>query len=167
MELSKRFYISVSFDHAYSKSLSQDLERESIPCRYLSTDRTPELSTYLKNIINYEQIELPEVLRLEREAYDLKIVPPKFKVDHPKKASLTFDNKDGSNPAGSKDLWDSLSQSIYNLHMYLAEGNENGINTGYIMQKKLISNLTDKARDILLGADGVYQEMIEDIFDNY
>ena len=167
MELSKRFYISVSFDHAYSKSLSQDLERESIPCRYLSTDRTPELSTYLKNIINYEQIELPEVLRLEREAYDLKIIPPKFKVDHPKKASLTFDNKDGSNPAGSKDLWDSLSQSIYNLHMYLAEGNENGINTGYIMQKKLISNLTDKARDILLGADGVYQEMIEDIFDNY
>lgn len=164
MELSKRFRISVSFDQAYSKSLSQDLEREGIPVRYLSTDRTPDLSVYLKSIIQYEQMELPENQRLFREAFDLRVVPPRFKVDHPKKASLVFDNRDGKHPTGSKDLWDSLSQSIYNMHMYLSEGNEDGLGTGYVMQSKLLSHLTETASDIILGESGVFQDSLEDIF---
>nr|DAV87218.1 MAG TPA: terminase [Caudoviricetes sp.] len=164
MELAKRYNISVSFDQAYSKSLSQDLEREGIPVRYLSTDRTPDLSVYLKSVIQYEQIELPEVQRLLREAYDLRVVPPRFKVDHPKKASLVFDNAAGKSPAGSKDLWDSLTQSIYNLHLYLSEGNENGVGTGYVMQSKILTRMTESASDIILGADGVFQEALENIF---
>ena len=163
IELSKRFRISVSYDHAYSKSLAQDLDREGIPVRYLSTDRTPELAMYLKSIIQYDQLELPEVQRLFREAYDLKLLP-NGKVDHPKKASLSFDNSDGSNPVGSKDLWDSATQAIYNLHLFLSEGNENGIATGYIKQGKLMEHMTESASDILFGEGGAYQDMLEGIY---
>ena len=163
MELSRRFNISVSYDHAFSKSLAQDLDREGIPVRYLSTDRTPELATYLKACFQYEEIEMPEVERFFREAYDLKILP-NGKVDHPKKATLSFDNKDGSNPLGSKDLWDSMTQAIYNLHLYLSEGNENGVSTGYLKQGQLLENLTETAQDLYFGEGGVYQDMLESLF---
>ena len=163
MELSRRFRISVSYDTAFSKSLAQDLDREGIPVRYLSTDRTPELAVYLKSIIQYEQIEMPEVTRLLREAYDLKMLP-NGKVDHPKKASLTFDNSDGSSPMGSKDLWDSMSQAIYNLHLFLSEGNENGVGTGYVKQGQLLEHMTETAQDLYFGEGGIYQDMMEDMF---
>ena len=163
MELSRRFNISVSYDHAFSKSLAQDLDREGIPVRYLSTDRTPELATYLKACFQYERLEMPEVERFFREAYDLKILP-NGKVDHPKKATLSFDNKDGSNPLGSKDLWDSMTQAVYNLHLYLSEGNENGVSTGYLKQGQLLENLTETAQDLYFGEGGVYQDMLESLF---
>jgi hypothetical protein len=106
---------------------------------------------------------MPEVERFFREAYDLKILP-NGKVDHPKKATLSFDNKDGSNPLGSKDLWDSMTQAIYNLHLYLSEGNENGVSTGYLKQGQLLENLTETAQDLYFGEGGVYQDMLESLF---
>ena len=161
-DLSEDYNIMVSADQAFSKNILQDLEREGIQTRYLSTDRTPDMAIFLKNCINREQIELPNHIRLQREAYDLKVVPPKGKIDHPKKASLILDNKDGKLP-GSKDIWDSLTSAVYSCNLSIVDGEEMGVNISY--HKQLDIDIVSKmSRDPREEAQKTFQGFMEDIF---
>lgn len=159
-DLSEDYNIMVSADQAYSKNILQDLEREGIQTRYLSTDRTPDMAIFLKNIINREQIELPNHIRLQREAYDLRVMPPKGKIDHPKKASLILDNKDGKLP-GSKDIWDSLTSAVYSCNLSIVEGEEMGVNISYQKQTDIINKMTRDPREM---AQKTFQGFMEEIF---
>lgn len=159
-DLSEDFNIMVSADQAFSKNILQDLEREGIQTRYLSTDRTPDMAIFLKNCINREQIELPNHIRLQREAYDLKVVPPKGKIDHPKKASLILDNKDGKLP-GSKDIWDSLTSAVYSCNLSIVDGEEMGVNISYHKQLDIVSKMSRDPRE---EAQKTFQGFMEDIF---
>lgn len=162
-DLSMEYQLMVCADQAYSKPIFQDCQRLGIQTRYFSTDRTMELGTYLKNIINREQISLPKNDRLQREAYDLRVVTrgQHLVIDHPAiNASKILDNKDGSKKP-SKDLWDALSQSIYGVYMNITEGAEFGFNTGYTKQMDLIKRMTHDPRE---DSAHEIQGMIENIW---
>lgn len=163
-DLSKRFRLTVSADIAMSKQILQYCEREGINCNgRISTDITPcEPALYLKHVINNELITIPENKRLMREAYDLKYVGPKRKVDHPKKASISplFDNPDGSQ-AGSKDIWDSLASSVYSLKLSIDKGEEMGFGNEYQKQMGALEKITRDPRE---EAQKTIQNMLENIF---
>jgi hypothetical protein len=57
-----------------------------------------------------------------------------------------------------------MTQAVYNLHLYLSEGNENGVSTGYLKQGQLLENLTETAQDLYFGEGGIYQDMLEELF---
>lgn len=158
--LSKEFSIMVSADQAYSKSILQDLEREGIQTRYISTDRSDEYAVYLKNVINNERIELPEHLRLQREAFDLKVLPKTGKIDHPKIASNILDNKDGKLP-GSKDIWDALISATNNCYLSVSSGEEYGYNGKVNLQLNALDSYTKSAEE---ESSDNFQNMIEGIF---
>ena len=82
-------------------------------------------------------------------------------VDHPKIASLIFDNKNGEHPEGSKDVFDSLQGALENCRLSLYEGNENGLNTGYIKQTQMLSKLTYDPKD---ECKKTFQGMLESIY---
>lgn len=163
LRLSKEYQICVSADQFQSKQILQDLEREGVQTRYISVDKTDTAAIYCKNIINREQISIPNNQRLLRECSDLKVIVrgKHIAVDHPKVASLIFDNKDGSHPEGSKDIFDSLQGALENARLSLYEGNENGIQTGYIKQNKMISKMVRDPREDSLKT---FQGMIENIY---
>ena len=175
-ELSKYYDVRVSADSSHSAQLLQDLERDMIKNRNISTDRLPEPAQYLKSLINLELIKIPVNHRLIRETYDLRYVSTpggKIKVDHPVKASsgtwkadgtgnddiASFDSNDG---IGSKDLFDALEQSCWNLRLDMLEGTELGVNPGYTLTMKGLERQTvDNARE---QSRQVIQSMVEDIF---
>ena len=175
-ELSKYYDVRVSSDSSHSAQLLQDLERDMIPNRNISTDRLPEPAQYLKSLINLELIKIPVNHRLLRETYDLKYVTTpggKIKVDHPIKASsgtwkadgtskddiAAFDSNDG---IGSKDIFDSLEQACWNLRLDMLEGTETGVNPGYTMTMRGLENQTEDAREI---SRQLVQSMVESVFD--
>lgn len=167
MDLHNKFpNLMVSADQAFSRQILQDCERSGIATRYISTDNSPcEPALYLKNVILNEQIELPEIKRLEREAYDLRSVTTntgKFKVDHPKKATQDPRVFDVNNGVGSKDMWDSLCQSIYCLKLCIDEGNEMGYTGSYMKQSEAMKTYAkDDPKEI---SQRIIQGMLEDIF---
>lgn len=160
--LSKSHRICVSADTAFSAQILQDLERDGVETRSLSVDRSDQPYIFFKNVVNREKITIPENQRLLRECYDLKVTP-KGKIDHPKIASVVFDNTDGTK-IGSKDVADSLAGALWSCHLSLSEGNENGVSTGYLKQGQLLENLTETAQDLYFGEGGVYQDMLEELF---
>lgn len=167
VDLHTRFpNMMVSADVAFSRQILQDCERLGIPTRYISTDNSPcDPALYLKNVINNEMIELPEIKRLQREAHDLITTTTqtgKYKVDHPKKATqdpLVFDENNG---AGSKDMWDSLCQSIYCLKLCIDEGNETGYSGSINKQINAVNKLNNS--DPRKESQKVFQNMLEGIF---
>lgn len=163
LKLSKEYQICVSADQFQSRQILQDLEREGVQTKYISVDKTDSTAIYFKNIVNRERITIPENQRLLRECSDLQVVTrgKHIAVDHPKLASLIFDNKDGSHPEGSKDVFDSLQGALENCRLSLYEGLENGIQTGYIKQTQMLKKLTKNAREDSMKA---FQDMIEGIF---
>ncbi len=162
MDLSKRFNLLVSADQAFSRNILQDLEREGIQTKYISTDRTPEPSNYLKNLLGREQIQIPEHKRFQRECLDLKVVGPKRKVDHPKHASVSpqFDNPDGTMP-GSKDIWDALASSVYACNLAMLDGDELGYNVKVTKQMDVLKQMTTDSRS---ESTKQVQNMLENIF---
>lgn len=163
LKLSKEYPICVSADQFQSRQILQDLEREGVQTRYISVDKTDTAAIYCKNIINREQIKLPKNLRLLRECSDLQVVVKgkHIAVDHPKIASLIYDNKGGEHPEGSKDVFDSLQGALENARLSLYEGLENGVQTGYIKQAKMLGKMVHDPREESMKA---FQEMLEDIF---
>lgn len=163
LKLSKEFSICVSADQFSSRQILQDLEREGVQTRYISVDKTDTPAIYLKNTINRERIKIPHNERLLRECSDLQVVTrgKHIAVDHPKIASLIFDNKNGDHPEGSKDVFDSLQGALENCRLSLYEGNENGVNTGYIKQTQMINKMTHDPRE---DSQKAFQGMLESIF---
>lgn len=166
-DLHNRFpNMMVSADQAFSRQVLQFCEANAIPTRYISTDNSPcEPALYLKNVILNEQIELPDIKRLQREAHDLITTTTntgKYKVDHPKKATQDPRIFDVNNGVGSKDLWDSLSQSIYCLKLCIDEGNEYGFAGSYTRQINAVSKMVKS--DPKEVTQRLIQNMLEDIF---
>ena len=157
--LSKDFNILVSADTAYSQQILQDLERDGVPVRNISLDRTDTAAIYFKNVVNRERIFIPENKRLLREVSDL-VVTPKGKIDHPKTASPIFDNTDGTR-IGSKDVFDSLAGALWSCHLSISEGEENGVNASYIKQLDILGKMTRSAQE---EAQETFQGLVEGIF---
>lgn len=163
LKLSKEYNICVSADQFQSRQILQDLEREGVQTRYISVDKTDTAAIYAKNIINREQIKIPYNLRLLRECSDLQVVVKgkHIAVDHPKIASLIYDNKNGEHPEGSKDVFDSLQGALENARLSLYEGLENGVQTGYLKQAQILGKMTKDSREESMKT---FQGMLEDIF---
>lgn len=157
--ISKEFNILVSADTAFSAQILQDLERDGVPVRNISLDRTDTAAIYFKNIVNRERITIPENKRLMREVSDLRVTN-KGKIDHPKLASVIFDNLDGTK-IGSKDIFDSLAGALWSCHLSISEGSENGVNSSYTNQSKIIDKLSKTVQE---ETQETFQNMIEGIF---
>jgi hypothetical protein len=157
--LSKDFSILVSADTAFSAQILQDLERDGVPTRNISLDRTDTAAIYFKNVVNRERITIPENKRLLREVSDL-LVTPKGKVDHPKVASPIFDNTDGTR-IGSKDVFDSLAGALWSCHLSVTEGTEKGILPGYTKQLDVMARM---AKSVEAETAQQFQGLIEGIF---
>lgn len=157
--LSKEHNIIVSADTFQSRQILQDLERDGVPVRSISSDRTDQPAIYFKNVVNRERITIPYNLRLLRECSDLQVTP-KGKIDHPQKASCVYDNLDGTR-VGSKDIFDSLCNALWSCHLSLAENEENGFNSSYTKQLNIISKLS---RDSRADANKNFQDMLEGIW---
>lgn len=163
LRLSKEYNICVSADQFSSRQILQDLEREGVQTKYISVDKTDTAAIYFKNTVNRERIKIPYNERLLRECADLQVVVKgkHVAVDHPKIASLIYDNKNGEHPEGSKDIFDSLQGALENCRLSLYEGNENGFNTGYTKQNQMITKMTHDPRE---DSQKVLQGMLESIF---
>ena len=167
MSLRKYYHLVVSADQAFSAQILQACDREGIDNNgRISTDNVPcEPALYLKTLFNQEQISIPPVRRLFREAFDLRYVPVSkgLKVDHPKKC--TVDNKvfdgDTSKGIGSKDVWDSLASACYSLKMSIDAGEEMGYSNGVDKQLTLIKKITTNTTEETQKA---FQNMVENIF---
>lgn len=151
--------IIVSADTFQSRQLLQDLERDGIPVRTISSDKTDQPANYFKNVVNRGMITIPYNQRLLRECSDLEITP-KGKIDHPQKASTVYDNLDGKKP-GSKDVFDSLCNALWSCHLSISENMENGYNSGYTRQLEVINGMTKDSRE---EAGKEIQNMIENIW---
>jgi hypothetical protein len=167
MSLRKNYHLVVSADQAFSAQILQACDREGIDNNgRISTDNVPcEPALYLKTLFNQEQISIPPVKRLFREAYDLRYVPMSkgLKVDHPKKCTVddkVFDG-DASKGIGSKDVWDSLASACYSLKMSIDAGEEQGYSNGVDKQMTLLKRMTNNPTE---ETQKVFQGFLENIF---
>lgn len=167
MSLNRIYHVIVSADQAFSSQILQACEREGIQSNgRISTDNVPCLpAIFLKSILNQEQISIPPVRRLFREAYDLRYVPMGrgMKVDHPKKATVDekiFDGK-ASLGIGSKDVWDSLASACYSLKLSIDAGEENGYSNGSDKQQTILTRMTRSTED---ETRKTFQGMLESIW---
>ena len=165
LEMKKKFSVTVSADQAFSRQLLQDLEREGVRTRYISTDNSPcEPAMYLKNMILSELISIPYNKRLLREMHDLKYTytnTGKVKIDHPKKATQDEKVFDINNGVGSKDVWDSLASACYSMKQSVDEGEEQGFNCGVTKQLEIYNNMTSSS---LEETQKIFQNIIEGIY---
>ena len=159
-DLNKLYRCVVSADQAFSKSLLQMCERENIACTgRISTDLVPcEPALYLKYILRQNLITLPDNKRFQREASDLYYTE-KGKIDHPKKASMILDNRAGTEKA-SKDVWDSLCQSVVSCKMSLEKDEAF---EGFEKEMQLIDRMNNEGNQKLIAQEKI-QSMIEGIF---
>ena len=91
----------VSYDGWQSVESRQALEREGIPTREISVDRTTRPYDTLKELLLSGQLDYYRDEQLLSELKRLELVKG-IKVDHP--------------PDGSKDVADAVAGALYNLH---------------------------------------------------
>ena len=159
-DLNKLYRVVFSADAAYSRGAIQFCERENIATNgRISTDIVPcEPAIYLKYIIKQGLIQLPENLRFQREAADLYYTE-KGKIDHPRnRASLILDNVAGTEKP-SKDVWDSLCQSVMSCKMSLEKDDAF---EGFEKEMQLIDKMSEESPKII--SQRAIQTMLEDIY---
>ena len=160
-DLNKLYRVVFSADAAYSRGAIQFCERENIATNgRISTDIVPcEPAIYLKYIIKQGLIQLPENLRFQREAADLYYTE-KGKIDHPRNhASLILDNVAGTEKP-SKDVWDSLCQSVMSCKMSLEKDEAF---EGFEKEMQLIDRMNNENNQKLVAQERI-QEMLESIY---
>lgn len=163
------YIVEFSADSFASAGLLQSAERDSIPYRSLSVDKTMEAYNMFKNIVNSERLELPYINILLRECSELMVTyngknGEHCKVDHPLVSKCTefdyADNPSDKHP-GSKDLADAVVGAVFNCYSRYAEYKETGMGGGV--------NKTIEAfgRHSLTGAEEsqkVFQDMLINLF---
>lgn len=97
------FIATVTMDGFQSSNLRQDLQIEGIETDYLSTDRSKDPYTTLRNAMFEGRYSGPSHPILIKEVRELVDTGPK--LDHP--------------PSGSKDLSDAVAGSIYASYKYM------------------------------------------------
>lgn len=164
-KLKERFILMVSCDSFASQGLFQLLERDQIPWKMISVDRTTDAYYMLKNVINTERITLPYNERLFRECSELRVVTEgnHVKVDHPLvSSSVDFDYKNATGEMpGTKDIADAVAGSLWSCYKSYSEYLEGGYSSEVNKQITTLSNMTKDPRE---ETQKRFQDMLENIF---
>lgn len=169
MDLRKNGYnVHFSADSFASAGIFQLCERENIPYRAVSVDKTMDACLMLKNAINTERIEMVYHRTLIREISELQVVyngknGDHMKIDHPlvsKCHTLDYEGLTGEQK-GSKDLWDSCAGAYYVAAQEYAEYKENGSAGGVGKSLEALNHITKDARE---ESQKIFQDMLESIF---
>jgi hypothetical protein len=162
------YYITFSADSFASAGLFQSCERDGIPYKSISADKTMDAHIMFKNVINTERAELVYHNTLLREASEALVVyngksGEHMKIDHPQVSKCTefdYSGKIGEQP-GTKDLLDACSSALYSCYQKYAEYKEGGVG-GSI--KKGIQAMDSITKDPREETAKVFQDMIESIW---
>ena len=162
--ISQSYYVTFSADSFASAGIFQSCERDGIPYRSLSIDKTPDAAYMFKNVVTSRRIEMPYHNTLLRECSELRVLNNGQKIDHPIVSSCTeFDYKNapsGTLP-GSKDLFDAVAGALMSCYKMYSENMELGYYTGYSKQAQAISKITKNSKE---ESYKTFQGMIEEIF---
>lgn len=163
------YYVTYSADSFASAGIFQMCERNSIPYKSISADKTMDAYNMFKNVINTDRAELVKHNTLLREASEVVVsyngkAGEHMKVDHPQfsKCIGQFDYIDckGEMP-GTKDLLDSCVCSLYSCYLDYSLYKEGGVGGRIQKSMQAIDHITKDARE---EAAQVIQGMIESIF---
>lgn len=162
------YYVTFSADSFASAGIFQMCERDGIPYKAISVDKTMDACLMLKNAINTERVELVYHKTLIREISELRVVyngknGEHMKVDHPeisKCHDLDYEGLTGDQP-GSKDLWDSCAGAYYLAYQQYAEYKEGGVGGGIQKSMQAMDSITKDPRE---ETAKVFQDMIESIW---
>lgn len=167
--VANNYYVTYSADSFGSAQLFQMCERNSIPYRSISADKTMDAYIMFKNVINTERAELVYHPTLLREASEVLVTyngknGDHMKVDHPaiSKCNGQFDliGVEGEVKA-SKDLLDACVSSLYSCSLDYSLYKEGGVGGGIQKSMQAIDHITRDSRE---EAAQVIQGMIESIF---
>lgn len=162
------YIVEFSADSFASAGIIQSCERDGIPYKPLSVDKTMEAYNMLKNVVNTERLEIPYINIFLRECSELQITyngknAEHCKVDHPLVSKCTefdYEGKGGDNP-GSKDLADSVAGALYNCYLHYAQYQELGMNGGV---SKTIQSFTSQTSSALEETQKIFQGMLNNLF---
>lgn len=162
------YIVEFSADSFASAGIIQSCERDGIPYKPLSVDKTMEAYNMLKNVVNTERLEIPYINIFLRECSELQITyngknAEHCKVDHPLVSKCTefdYEGKGGDNP-GSKDLADSVSGALYNCYLHYAQYQELGMNGGV---SKTIKSFSSQTSSALEETQKIFQGMLNNLF---
>lgn len=167
--VANNYYVTYSADSFGSAQLFQMCERNSIPYRSISADKTMDAYIMFKNVINTERAELVYHPTLLREASEVLVTyngknGDHMKVDHPaiSKCSGQFDliGVEGEVKA-SKDLLDACVSSLYSCSLDYSLYKEGGVGGGIQKSMKAMDSITKDPRE---ETAKVFQDMIESIW---
>lgn len=163
------YYVTFSADSFASAGIFQSCERDNIPYKAISIDKTLDAGVAFKNIVNTERIELPYHNTLLRECSEIRIVTngknrDHIKLDHPMISSCTkfdYENANGDMP-GTKDLFDAVCGSVFSCLRSYSEYLETGANGNVEKMNKALDSLTKSAKE---ETQKVFQGMLESLFE--
>ena len=125
------YLVEFSADSFASSGIIQSCERDGIPYKPLSVDKTMEAYNVFKNVVNTERLEMPYINILLRECSELQISfngknLEHCKIDHPLVSKCTeFDYADTPENlrVGSKDLSDAVFEFVehYIIVIYITD----------------------------------------------
>lgn len=162
------YTVTFSADSFSSAGIFQLCEREGIPYKAISVDRTMDACLMLKNAINTERVELVYHKTLIREISELRVVyagknGDHMKVDHPdisKCHEFDYEGLTGDQP-GTKDLWDSMAGCYYSAYLDYSQYKEGGPGAGVMKSMQALEHVTRDPRE---ESAKVFQNMLENIF---
>lgn len=163
------YIVEFSADSFASAGILQNAERDGIPYRPLSVDKTMEAYNVFKNIVNSERLELPYINILLRECSELLVTyngvnGEHCKVDHPLVSSCyEFDHAgmEGTKISGSKDLADGVTGALFNCYYHYSKYQELGMNGGV---SKTIQSFSSQTSSALEETQKVFQGMLNNLF---
>lgn len=140
----------VTFDTYQSRQLEQDLERENIPVKFLSVDKTDTAHNYFKNMVSRLLVELPENQRMINEFLELERSGHKY--DHPKVSMY--------GGPGHKDISDAVVGVVHSIYTNLEEA---VLGSAKYMTEKQIKAL-DAVSNSTNDKNAAFQNMLEHMF---
>ena len=162
------YIVEFSADSFASQGILQSCERDGIPFRSLSVDKTMEAYNLFKNVVNTERLEIPYNNILLRECSELLVTyngvnGEHCKVDHPAVSSCTeFDYADKTGKQeGTKDCADGVVGALFNCYSHYAQYQELGMNGGVNKTLQSFKTQTTSARE---ETQKLFQGMLNNIF---
>jgi hypothetical protein len=140
----------VTFDTYQSRQLEQDLERENIPVKFQSVDKTDTAHNYFKNMVSRLLVELPENQRMINEFLELERSGHKY--DHPKVSMY--------GGPGHKDISDAVVGVVHSIYTNLEEAVLGS--SKYMLEKQ--SKALDLVSSTSNDKNAAFQNMLEHMF---
>ena len=163
------YLVEFSADSFASSGIIQSCERDGIPYKPLSVDKTMEAYNVFKNVVNTERLEMPYINILLRECSELQISfngknLEHCKVDHPlvsKCIEFDYSGYTAGTQPGSKDLSDAVCGALYNCYLHYGQYQELGMNGGVNKTLQSFKSQTTSARE---ETQKIFQGMLNNIF---